>query len=124
MPGGKLVLRLLCSMSPTAAIDLTNEFIPDLVDYWARQDPDRLYAEYPVSTLNYEDGYQKFTYGDFANIVNGVAWFLHKTLGLSKDHEVLAYIGPNDVRYPALILGAVKAGYVVRKNTVNASGSY
>ena len=34
-------------------------------------------------------------------------------LGPGKDFETLAYIGPLDVRYNALLLGAVKAGYKV-----------
>ena len=111
-------------MALSTTIKLTNELVPKIVDYWAQQDPNRLYAEYPVSTLTYENGYQRFTYGDIANIVNGAAWYVHRTLGPSKDHQVLAYIGPNDVRYPALILGAVKAGYVVRIGITDGSRSY
>jgi hypothetical protein len=36
------------------------------------------------------------------------------TKALGPGHgEILAYLGPNDLRYPALVLGAVKAGYCV-----------
>ena len=87
--------------------------VPDIVDHRAMTGPNTLYAEYPVSTISYTDGYRRITYGDFANAVNGCAWWLHDTLGPGKDFEALAYIGPNDLRYPALILGAVKAGYMV-----------
>ena len=72
-----------------------------------------LYAEYPVSTLSYEEGYRRITYRNFANVINGIAWWLQDTLGPGQDFEALAYIGPNDLRYPALILGAAKAGYTV-----------
>lgn len=91
------------------------ELVPNIVDHLSEVRPTALYAEYPVSTLSYAEGYRKITYGDFANAINGVAWWLHETLGPGKDSEmlVLAYIGPNDLKYPALILGAVKAGYMV-----------
>lgn len=91
----------------------TKELVPNLVDHWADVTPHALYAEYPVSTLTYEEGYCKMTYRDFANVINGLAWWLYETLGPGKDSEALLYIGPNDLRYPALVLGAVKAGYTV-----------
>ena len=88
--------------------------IPNVVDQRAQNEPERLYAEYPISTGSYEQGYRKISYRDFANAINGMAWWLYNTLGPRSDIEVLAYIGPNDLRYPALILGAVKAGFMVR----------
>ena len=87
--------------------------VPRVVDRLAAEEPDTLYAEYPRSTLSYEEGYRKITYGDLANAVNGIAAWLLRTLGSGQNFEVLPYIGPNDVRYPALVLGAIKAGYVV-----------
>ncbi|PYI12696.1 acetyl-CoA synthetase-like protein [Aspergillus sclerotiicarbonarius CBS 121057] len=86
------------------------ELIPHLVDSYATTTPDAIYAEYPVSPVSYDDGYRPVTYRSFANAVNGVAWWLTQTLGPGRG-EILAYIGPHDVRYPALVLGAVKTGY-------------
>lgn len=63
--------------------------------------------------MTYRDGYRKITYRELASAVNGAAKWLVDTLGAGQDFETLAYIGPNDVRYPFLILGAVKAGYKV-----------
>lgn len=91
----------------------TGNLVPHLVDKRAALTPDTLYSEYPVSTLTYDEGYRKITYREFANAINGAARWLVDTLGPGKDFETLAYIGPNDIRYPALILGAVKAGYKV-----------
>ncbi|TGO49101.1 hypothetical protein BCON_0221g00130 [Botryotinia convoluta] len=68
-----------------------DELVPNIVDHLAEVDPEALYAEYPVSNLTYDHGYRKITYGDFASAVD---W-------------------PNDLRYPALILGAIKAGYLI-----------
>ena len=91
----------------------TGDLVPNLVDQRAQLTPDAIYSEYPISTLTYNEGYRKITYRDFANAVNGAARWLQTTLGPGKDFETLAYMGPNDLRYPALILGAVKAGYKV-----------
>ena len=96
------------------SFEFTGDLIPHLVDKRARLTPDAIYAEYPVSTVSYDKGYRQITYGDFANAVNGAARWLIDTLGPGQSFETLAYIGPNDLRYPALILGAVKAGYKVR----------
>ncbi|KAF7939088.1 uncharacterized protein EAE97_007169 [Botrytis byssoidea] len=89
------------------------ELVPNIVDHLAEIDSEALYAEYPVSTSTYDHGYRKITYGDYASAINCLAWWMHETLGPTKDFEVLAYIGPNDLRYPALILGAIKAGYLI-----------
>lgn len=89
------------------------QLIPNIVDHLAEVEPDKLYAEYPISTASYDEGYRKITYAAFANAINGVAWWLQETLGPGRHSEALAYIGPNDLRYPALILGAIKAGYMV-----------
>lgn len=89
------------------------DIVANIVDQQARANPDGLYAEYPISDWNYEEGYRKITRSDLAHAVNGAAWWLHNTLGPGRDFEALAYIGPNDLRYIALIIGAVKAGYMV-----------
>ncbi|KAK3174025.1 putative NRPS-like protein biosynthetic cluster [Lepraria neglecta] len=93
------------------SLHFTGDLLPHLVDKRAALTPNIIYSEYPVSTSTYEEGYRKITYKDFANAVNGAAAWLVDTLGPGKDFETLAYMGPNDIRYPALILGAVKAGY-------------
>ena len=55
------------------------------------------------------------TYLQLANIINGLAWWLVDQLGPGSHQqpEVLAYVGPNDARYSAMVLAAIKAGYVV-----------
>lgn len=104
-------------MTPPTPIprEWKTELTPNIIDYVAATAPENLYAEYPVSAHTYDLGYRTITYRDFANAINGVAAWLLKNLGPPKrENEVLAYIGPNDLRYPALIIGAVKAGYLVR----------
>lgn len=95
------------------SLEFTGDLVPHLVDKRAASTPDAVYSEYPASAVTYNEGYRNITYREFANTVNGAANWLVDTLGPGKEFETLAYIGPNDIRYPALILGAVKAGYKV-----------
>ena len=90
------------------------QLVPQIVDHYATVTPEAIYAEYPVSPMTYEDGYRPITFKAFANAVNGIAWWLVEKLGPG-DGEILTYVGPDDLRYPALVLGAVKAGYRVRE---------
>ncbi|TGO33818.1 hypothetical protein BHYA_0225g00010 [Botrytis hyacinthi] len=89
----------------------TKELLPNLVDTIAATEPEAIFAEYPVSPINYESGYQKFSYASLANAANGIAWWLQETLGPGEDFPTLAYIGPNDIVVNAFLLGAVKTGY-------------
>ncbi|KAK5054558.1 hypothetical protein LTR84_001449 [Exophiala bonariae] len=89
------------------------QLLNHVVDRRAREEPTAIYAEYPISSTGYEQGFLKITYADLANAINGLAWWLHNTIGPGKNFETLAYIGPLDIRYNALLLGAVKAGYKV-----------
>ena len=98
--------------SKTPQLALPEILLPHLVEERARTDPDTVYAEYPVSPSSYDDRFRRITCAGLANAINGVAWWLHHTLGPCQDFKILAYIGPNDLRYPAFVLGAVTAGYV------------
>lgn len=89
------------------------QLLPHIVDGMANSQPFALYAEYPFSPTSYEPGFRKVTYRDLANVVNGLAWQLHDTLGPGKCFPTLTYIGPNDLRYVALTLACVKVGYKV-----------
>jgi acyl-CoA synthetase (AMP-forming)/AMP-acid ligase II len=93
------------------------ELLVHRVDKLARSTPDAIFAEFPVSQNVSKAGFYKVTYGILANAVNAVAWWLESTLGKSNSVEALAYIGPNDIRYAAFALGALKAGYVVSQAT-------
>ena len=89
------------------------QLLNHVVDDLARLTPSAVWAEMPISTTTYEHGYRKITYRMLANAVNGVAWWMHRTLGPGHEFETLAYFGPWDIRYVLLLLGAVKAGYKV-----------
>ncbi|KAI8949814.1 putative NRPS-like enzyme [Xylaria longipes] len=85
--------------------------LPQIVDDLARQKPDQAYGLWPIVQGSTSAGFQALTYAQLANIVNRLAWWLIEQLGPEKQGEVLAYVGPNDVRYTALILATVKTGF-------------
>ena len=89
------------------------QLVPHMIDGMANTRPWALYAETPVSLTTYDSGYREITYRALASAINGVAWLLDKQLGHGKNHETLAYIGPNDLGYVVMLIGAVKAGYKV-----------
>lgn len=97
----------------------TKQLLNDIVDARASKDPKAIYAELPLSPTSFDDGFRKVTYWEFANAINGMAWWMMQKLGTGKDFETLLYLGPSDIRHNVLLLGAVKAGY-----KVCAPGSY
>lgn len=88
--------------------------IPSTIDYIAEVNPSKVFGSLPISNTNLEAGFKDLTYGQIANAINGVAWWLERELGRSHDHETLAYLAPNDFRYPIFAVAAVKVGYKVR----------
>ena len=98
------------------------ETLMSRVDSIAKESPNKIYAAYPRSPLTYDEGFREITYSELANAVNGIAHLLKRLLPNDKPGQTLAYIGPNDIRYPALILGAAKLGHKVRVAiTVNSA---
>ena len=87
--------------------------LPTLVDKIAKDDPSTVFCEIPVSNTSYSQGFRKITYGQLSTAIDGATWWLYKRLKASQTFETLTYIGPNDLRYPILVLGAVKVGYKV-----------
>ncbi|KAI9874071.1 MAG: hypothetical protein M1830_010225, partial [Pleopsidium flavum] len=92
---------------PTQPKRLLNHVVDDM----ARESSEELYAELPLSPTSFNAGFRQVTYRAFANAINGMAWWLHRTLGPGKNFETLLYLGPNDLRHNILLLGAVKSGY-------------
>lgn len=95
--------------------DLPKDWLlPSLIDHRAQTEPDTVWTEYPASPSTYDEGFKTVTYRKLANAVSGAARWIERTLGGKSDNfEVLAYMGPNDVRYMILIAAAVKAGYAM-----------
>ncbi|KAI1500357.1 acetyl-CoA synthetase-like protein [Biscogniauxia marginata] len=88
-----------------------DDLLPHVVDRLARERPEAVYGEWVTGS-----SVVAITYAQFGNVINGLAWWLVEQLGgpgsYGPDPDVLTYVGPNDVRYSALVLAAIKAGYV------------
>ncbi|KAM7205204.1 hypothetical protein V8F20_003341 [Naviculisporaceae sp. PSN 640] len=85
----------------------------DIVDARAAKTPDREWLSVPNSS-DPKDGWKPITYAQAANAINFVAHKITKVAGPPESPNAFptaAYIGPNDARYLAFALGAVKAGY-------------
>ncbi|KAI1500659.1 putative NRPS-like enzyme [Biscogniauxia marginata] len=89
------------------------DLLPHIVDRLARETPEAVYGLWPIAPASYEAGFRTVTYAQLANIINGLAWWLVERLGPGQNHEVLTYVGPNDVRLTALVLASIKAGYAL-----------
>lgn len=89
-----------------------DSLLTQAVDRLGHARPDAVYGKWMSGSSTVA-----ISYAQLANIVNGLATWLVKELGPGRQApktNVLTYVGPNDVRYSALVLAAVKAGYVVR----------
>ena len=91
------------------------QLLNHIIDEIATAEPDAPCFETPKSTKSYESGFHKVTRQRFASAIDGVAWWLDKSLGSGRDFQTLAYFGPWDARYNLLLFGAVKCGYKVRQ---------
>ena len=92
-------------------ISQRHNLLPHAVDELARELPDAKYGEWVTGSE-----VVTISYAQLRNLVDGLAAYIVEQLGsgYSKPQRpVLSYVGPNDVRYTALILAAIKAGYVV-----------
>ena len=89
-----------------------DHLVPCIVDGLARDRPDAVFGVWPK-----DSNFYTITYSQLANVVNGLAWWLVGQIGPGKlegeNREILTYAGPNDMRYTAVLLAAVKTGYGV-----------
>jgi thioester reductase-like protein len=97
--------------STSAPIEFGRRLLPNAIDDLARSEPQRTLYSIPIGSTA-SDGFRSVTASEFANAVNRAAWFLENALGgKGVNFETLGYMGPNDIRYFILVLGAVKSGY-------------
>lgn len=75
------------------------------IDQRAEWTPHQTFARIPLA--NWEiDGYRTLTWKQYADGINKIAHWLDATLGKSVDNDMVAYLGPNDIRY-AFIMAAL-----------------
>ena len=84
--------------------------MPVVVDQITREEPEASFL-----SLSYETGYTSISFGQYANAINGVAWWLEHHIGKGDHREALAYVGIGgaDIYSAILLIAAHKAGYYV-----------
>ena len=95
---------------------LATTLLPHLIDQIARDEPQAIYAEYPILSTTYDAGFKPIRYAELASAINGVAAWVERELGRGQNFETLAYVGPNDARYVFAFVAAIKTGYKVGLN--------
>lgn len=90
--------------------DISRQLMPVLIDQIAKDEPEASFL-----SLSNENGYTTITFAQYANAINGVAWWLEHTIGKGHLGEALAYFGSGggDLYYAILLIAAHKAGYYV-----------
>ena len=89
------------------------ELLPSIVDHRAQSQPDQKFCVIPRG-VDIKQGWREVSISDLARAVNFTSWWIERQFGPSKDKEILAYLGSNDIRYPIFVLACIKTGYTVR----------
>ncbi|KAL1980701.1 hypothetical protein VTN96DRAFT_3618 [Rasamsonia emersonii] len=87
--------------------------IPALIEHYAAQQPDKVYASIPVDNDDLSLGFRDITYGQLRRAVDKAAFWLAGEIGDATekgDFETFAYYGSRDLRYVILLLAAIKIG--------------
>ncbi|KAK0744490.1 hypothetical protein B0T21DRAFT_429030 [Apiosordaria backusii] len=82
-----------------------------LVDRLAAEKPNNVWMKSPITSAQGETHWEDITYSQLKNALDAMSDFIIQHLGPGSPDEVVAYMGVNDVRYPLVILAALKAGY-------------
>ena len=90
--------------------------LPALIDVRARKTPMHTFAALPCKFNTLEAGLRHITYGEFAVAIDRAAFWLDSVLGKVQgaQRDVFAYSGPTDLRYPILVIAAIKTGRKVQ----------
>jgi len=92
----------------------SRRLITSVTDQIAEEEPEAAWIVAPASDVSHNLNYRQY-----ANAINGVSWWLEREIGRGNGFTSLVFFGTGggDVRYPILLLGAVKAGYYVSSLT-------
>lgn len=97
--------------------------LPHVLDYLGRECPQKLFATYHEDGEEYQKGWVDLNFKQFAQAVDWTSWWIEKTVGKSTTCEVLAYMGPNDLRYAIFTIASMKTGHAVSKLYFDSSNT-
>ena len=110
-----ILRKQLTSMRKTPSSHWGRRLLPSRIDELAQQAPKKIWVSIP--SRNPADGFQDITWAIAANAINCAAWWIESTLGPGGGSTPIAYMGLQDIRYPLLLVAAIKSGYVVSSST-------
>lgn len=87
--------------------------LTNAIDEQALSRPDDTYYSIPRNDDDLSEGFVDISCCRLANAINHAASWLHSALGEASNgssNDVVAYQGPNDLRYPILALAVAKIG--------------
>ena len=97
---------------PEPSPDSGRRLLPSLIDEIAQSSPEAPFVAISRS-LDVHNGFRDVSYRELARAINKFSWWIERNIGKSQTFETLGYLGPLDLRYPLLILAAVKTGHKV-----------
>jgi acyl-CoA synthetase (AMP-forming)/AMP-acid ligase II len=101
---GSLYYRDL--LSPAAVVDRLAAEVPH--DVWVKE---------PVSSDHGPTIWRDISWLQLRMAVDSMACWMENKLGLGAGDQPVAYTGVNDIRFPIVIMAALKCGYKVRPLT-------
>ncbi|UKZ61257.1 putative NRPS-like protein biosynthetic cluster [Trichoderma atroviride] len=110
-------------LNQTPTPEYGRRLIPNVIDERAESDPTKAFASIPRSK-DLADGFVDITYALVANAINRASWWLSHSMGNTETSEVFAYFGPNDLRYPILLVATMKCGYQMMMPSPRNSAEY
>lgn len=86
--------------------------LPQVVDFYAVTDPERLFGLFAIP-VNLSMDFRQVRMREIASAVNYLAWWIKDRIGISEQFETVAYLGASDFLYPIFCLAAIKCGFKV-----------
>ena len=83
-----------------------------LIDVRAEANPARVYCYIPLSK-DASDGFLEVSYGKMSNAINFCSTWIFKQLGYGGGKKLVAYFGPQDIRYRVFQFACMKTGWIV-----------
>ncbi|KAH8127568.1 acetyl-CoA synthetase-like protein [Trichoderma asperelloides] len=111
------------TLNHTPEPEYGRRLIPNIIDERAESNPTKAFASIPRSK-DLADGFVDITYALIANAINRASWWLSHSMGNTETSEVFAYLGPNDLRYPILLVATMKCGYQMMMPSPRNSAEY
>jgi acyl-CoA synthetase (AMP-forming)/AMP-acid ligase II len=89
-----------------------------VVDRLAAKAPHDVWVKEPLSSNDGPMIWRDISWLQLKRAVDSMACWMENKLGLGGGDEPVAYVGVNDIRFPIVMMAALKCGYKVRPLTI------